>query len=104
LRQVDPTIAVPRVRTMDQVVTTSMATRRFQLSLLLVFAILALVTASVGIYGVISQSIATRTNELGVRMALGARTWDIHRLLLREGLSPDLSRMDTTSLPSELNG
>jgi predicted permease len=88
LRRTDPLVPVPKIRTMAQVVSTTVAARRFQLVLLGSFALMALVTASVGIYGVISQSLASRTKEIGVRMALGARPSDVHRLVLREGLTP----------------
>ena len=88
LRNVDPSVAVAKVRTMEQVVSTAVAARRFQVSLLMMFAVMALVTASIGIYGVISQSLASRTGEIGVRMALGARPGDVHRLVLGEGLRP----------------
>jgi predicted permease len=88
IRRVDPAVAVPKVRTMAQVVSRTVAARRFQVGLLGLFAMMALVTASVGIYGVISQSLASRTREIGVRMALGARPADVHRLVMREGLTP----------------
>jgi putative ABC transport system permease protein len=88
IRRIDPSVPVPNVRTMEQVVSTTVAARRFQLGLLALFALMALVTASVGIYGVISQSLASRVREIGVRMALGARPWDVQRLVLREGLTP----------------
>ena len=88
LRRVDPTVPIARTRTMEQIVSASVAARRFQVALLAMFAVMALVTASIGIYGVISQSLATRTGEIGVRMALGARPADVHRLVLGEGLRP----------------
>ncbi|MFN2567721.1 MAG: FtsX-like permease family protein [Gemmatimonadaceae bacterium] len=73
---------------MAQVVSDAVATRRFQVALLALFALTALATASVGIYGVISHSLARRTGEMGVRMALGARPADVRRLVLREGMTP----------------
>lgn len=88
LRRVDPLVPVAKTRTMEQVVSTTVAVRRFQVTLLVMFAVMALLTASIGIYGVISQSLATRTGEIGVRMALGAQPARVHRLVLAEGLRP----------------
>jgi putative ABC transport system permease protein len=88
LRTVDPSIPVAKTRTMEQVVSAAVAARRFQVGLLIMFAVMALVTASIGIYGVISQSLVSRTSEIGVRMALGARASQVHRLVLGEGLRP----------------
>lgn len=88
LRRIDPGVAVPKLRTMSQVVAESVAARRFQVALLVLLAVLAFVTASIGIYGVIAQSLASRGGEIAVRMALGARSADIHRLVLREGMTP----------------
>jgi predicted permease len=88
VRRVDPTVLVTKVRTMDDVVSDAAAARRFQVALLLIFAVMALVTASIGIYGVIAQSLASRSGEIAVRLAVGAQPGDVHRLVLREGLTP----------------
>ncbi|MDB4906296.1 MAG: hypothetical protein JWO05_1080 [Gemmatimonadetes bacterium] len=88
LRRADATVPVPRIRTMSQVLARTLAARRFQLLLFGLFALMALVTASIGIYGVISQSLAGRTKEFGLRMALGARPSDVQGLVMREGLTP----------------
>lgn len=90
VRRADPAILVSGVRTMEGIVAKAAAGRRFQVTLLLIFAIMAIVTASVGIFGVIAQSLASRSTEMGVRMALGAQANDVHRIVLREGLTPTL--------------
>ena len=74
------------VETLEEFVSGAMASRRFPLMLLVAFAGLALVLASVGIYGVISYSMAQRVREIGIRMALGARPGEIVRMALGEGV------------------
>src|SRR5260370_37540697 len=86
----DPQLALPAFRTMDEVVTDSFGQRRFQMALVLLFAAAGTLLASLGIYGVVSYSVAQRTNEMGIRLALGAPPSDIRRLIIRQGFTPVL--------------
>ncbi len=86
VRQLDPELAVADLRTMTQISSAALATQRFSLFLVGLFALLALVLATFGMYGVISYSVNQRMHEFGLRMALGARPWDLLRLILGQGL------------------
>jgi putative ABC transport system permease protein len=86
VQSLDPNQPIARVRTMEQIVTTSVANRRFQMALIGVFAVLAVALAVVGLYAVVSYSVAERIHEMGLRLALGARPANLVALVLGEGL------------------
>lgn len=85
--RVDSQLPITKVETMSEVAATSFAARRFNMSLLSVFAGLALVLAAIGIYGVMSNAVTQRTQEIGIRLALGARTIDVLQLIIRNGMT-----------------
>jgi predicted permease len=90
INSVEPQAAVPIIRTMESVVDGSLSARRFQMRLLMTFAVCSLLLAGLGIYGVVAYSALQRSQEIGIRMALGANHADIYRLILSEGVGPVL--------------
>ena len=85
LRSLDPAIVVFNIRTLSEHVERSLYAERMLSSLLTIFGLLALTLTAVGIYGVIAFSVAQRTREVGIRIALGARKWDVLKLILIRG-------------------
>jgi putative ABC transport system permease protein len=90
---IDPTQPVYNVKTLEQALADSVAPQRFNLFLMGTFAAAALLLALVGIYGVIAYSVAERTREIGVRMALGAQRHEVVRMVVREGMAMALAGM-----------
>jgi putative ABC transport system permease protein len=86
IHSVDPSIPVTNIRTMNEVFASSIAQQRFAMLLVGLFGVLALVLATIGIYGVMSYSVTQRTHEIGLRMALGAQRTDVLRLILQHGI------------------
>jgi predicted permease len=86
-RAMDPNVAVYDVKTMDGRVAESLARRRFAMFALGLFAAVAAILAAIGIYGVMSYTVAQRTREIGIRVALGANTADVIRLMVSQGMT-----------------
>ncbi len=86
IRTIDPSGPVTAVSTIEAEIGESLAVRRFQAWLLALFSVLAMLLAAVGIFGLMAQLVVRRTQEIGLRMALGARPQDVVRLVLRQGV------------------
>jgi predicted permease len=88
VQQLDPELAVADILTMDQIISKTTLDARFEATLLLAFAVLSLVLAATGLFGVLSYLATQRTTELGVRIALGAQRSEVLRLMITDGLRP----------------
>ena len=88
VQAIDPTLPIARARTLDEVIGASLTQRKFNMTLLVVFAGIALVLAIAGIYGTVAYAVAQRTPEIGIRVALGATRGEVLRLVLVDALKP----------------
>jgi predicted permease len=86
VRALDPSVPLYQVRTMEQAVADTTATQRFAMLLQLLFALVALSLSAVGLYGVLAFTVARRTGEIGIRMALGAQRSDVQRMVVAQGM------------------
>lgn len=86
IRGIDPTVPVGKIRSMDEVLSTSIAFQKFLMTLLTIFAALALILATVGVYGVMAYFVSQRSHEIGLRMTLGAMRSDCVGIVVRRGL------------------
>jgi putative ABC transport system permease protein len=90
LHAIDPQQPVQNLKTMDEVLDETLTSQRFSAFVLGLFASLALALASIGIYSVLSYIVRGRSREIGIRTALGARTGDVLRMVIAEGMTPTL--------------
>jgi predicted permease len=90
VRNMDPNLPISAMRTMRDIVSSTVAQRRFQMTLTSLFALVALILGAVGVYGVVSYAVASRTRDIGIRIALGALRMDVMRWVFAQGMRPVL--------------
>lgn len=88
IQAVDPLISIAKIRPMEQVIAEGVSRQDFNMMLLSIFAGIALVLAAIGIYGLMSYAVEQQTQELGIRMALGAGRRDVVKLIIKQGMTP----------------
>ena len=104
IHTIDANVPLTPIETMEQVVDASVAARRFEMNLAIAFALSALVLASLGIYGVLAFTVARRTQEIGIRIALGARSTHVMRMVLKQGLRPVIGGLIVGLLVAVMGG
>ena len=86
IAEIDPAQPIYEMQTLDQLVAKSLDQRRFTLTLMVVFGVIALVLSAIGLYGVMAFVVTQRTQEIGIRMALGARAIDVLKIVVGSGM------------------
>ncbi len=86
MREIDSDLPLSRIQSMEEIAFQSVAARRFNMFLLTIFAVIALILAAAGIYGVMAYSVSQRLSEIGIRVALGAHPWSVLTMIIKQGM------------------